>query len=176
MRRGDWRPWMSLWLGGLLCGFFWEMWNLWSFPKWIYHVPGMPYYDATRAEEVFCTEAEARALLAPDPWCSDGRDIQGIGRVRPWTIFLETLIHDFDTLNFLNPAARAASNPPHASQSEANTTAVGRRPASPRSGPSARAAPRALISSAASESRHSAGDSSANSAAASAKPSWNPRW
>ena len=27
----------------------------------IYHVPGMPYYDATRAEEVFCTEDEARA-------------------------------------------------------------------------------------------------------------------
>ena len=25
------------------------------------HVPGMPRYDATRAEEVFCTEAEARA-------------------------------------------------------------------------------------------------------------------
>jgi endonuclease YncB( thermonuclease family) len=29
--------------------------------QWIYHLPGMPYYDATRAEEVFCTEAEARA-------------------------------------------------------------------------------------------------------------------
>jgi endonuclease YncB( thermonuclease family) len=29
--------------------------------QWIYHVPGMPYYEATRAEEVFCTEAEARA-------------------------------------------------------------------------------------------------------------------
>lgn len=29
------------------------------------------------------------------------------GAVAPWTIFLETLIHDFDTLNFLNPGARA---------------------------------------------------------------------
>jgi hypothetical protein len=29
--------------------------------QWIYHVPGMPYYDQTRPEEVFCTEAEARA-------------------------------------------------------------------------------------------------------------------
>ena len=29
--------------------------------EWIYHVPGMPYYEQTRAEEVFCTEAEARA-------------------------------------------------------------------------------------------------------------------
>jgi endonuclease YncB( thermonuclease family) len=29
--------------------------------QWIYHVPGMPYYDQTRAEEMFCSEAEARA-------------------------------------------------------------------------------------------------------------------
>lgn len=29
--------------------------------KWIYHLPGMPYYDETRAEEMFCTEAQARA-------------------------------------------------------------------------------------------------------------------
>ena len=28
--------------------------------------------------------------------------------VKPWTIFLETLIHDFDTLRWLNPGARAA--------------------------------------------------------------------
>ena len=28
---------------------------------WIYHLPGMPYYEATRAEEIFCTEAEAQA-------------------------------------------------------------------------------------------------------------------
>lgn len=28
---------------------------------WIYHVPGMPYYAQTRAEQVFCTEADARA-------------------------------------------------------------------------------------------------------------------
>lgn len=29
--------------------------------EWIYHLPGMPYYDQTRAEEMFCTEAEAQA-------------------------------------------------------------------------------------------------------------------
>jgi endonuclease YncB( thermonuclease family) len=29
--------------------------------QWIYHMPGMPYYDQTRPEEIFCTEAEARA-------------------------------------------------------------------------------------------------------------------
>jgi endonuclease YncB( thermonuclease family) len=28
---------------------------------WIYHLPGMPYYNETRAEEMFCTEAEAMA-------------------------------------------------------------------------------------------------------------------
>ena len=29
--------------------------------EWIYHIPGMPYYEQTRAEEMFCTEAQAQA-------------------------------------------------------------------------------------------------------------------
>lgn len=29
--------------------------------QWIYHVPGMPYYERTRPEEIFCSEAEAQA-------------------------------------------------------------------------------------------------------------------
>ena len=29
--------------------------------EWIYHLPGMPYYEETRAEEMFCSEAEAQA-------------------------------------------------------------------------------------------------------------------
>lgn len=29
--------------------------------EWIYHLPGMPYYTETRAEEMFCTEAQAQA-------------------------------------------------------------------------------------------------------------------
>ncbi len=29
--------------------------------QWIYHMPSMPYYTQTRAEEMFCSEAEARA-------------------------------------------------------------------------------------------------------------------
>jgi endonuclease YncB( thermonuclease family) len=29
--------------------------------EWIYHLPGRPYYAQTRAEEMFCTEEEARA-------------------------------------------------------------------------------------------------------------------
>lgn len=28
---------------------------------WIYHVPGMPFYDRTNAEEMFCSEAAAQA-------------------------------------------------------------------------------------------------------------------
>ena len=29
--------------------------------EWIYHIPGMPYYEQTRAEDMFCTEAQAQA-------------------------------------------------------------------------------------------------------------------
>jgi hypothetical protein len=36
---GDWRPVISLWLGVLLTAFFWEMWNFYAYPKWVYHVP-----------------------------------------------------------------------------------------------------------------------------------------
>lgn len=28
--------------------------------EWIYHIPGMPYYEQTRPEELFCSEAEAQ--------------------------------------------------------------------------------------------------------------------
>lgn len=43
LNRGDWRPVISLSLGALLCGFFWEMWNYWSWPQWIYHTPGAEF-------------------------------------------------------------------------------------------------------------------------------------
>jgi len=43
LRDGDWRTVVSLALGGLACGFFWEMWNYYSFPKWIYHIPGAAF-------------------------------------------------------------------------------------------------------------------------------------
>ncbi len=29
--------------------------------EWIYHLPGMPHYDQTRAEEMFCSEAQAQS-------------------------------------------------------------------------------------------------------------------
>ena len=43
LRRGDWRPVASLAIGALICGFFWEMWNYYSCPKWIYHTPGAQF-------------------------------------------------------------------------------------------------------------------------------------
>jgi len=43
LRRGDWRPVASLALGAVICGFFWEMWNYYSYPKWIYHTPGAQF-------------------------------------------------------------------------------------------------------------------------------------
>ncbi len=35
----DWQPVIALWIGVLICAFFWEMWNYLSYPKWVYHVP-----------------------------------------------------------------------------------------------------------------------------------------
>ncbi len=39
LARGDWRPVIALGGGCLICGFFWEMWNFRSYPKWIYRIP-----------------------------------------------------------------------------------------------------------------------------------------
>jgi hypothetical protein len=41
--QGDWLPTISLAAGALLCGFFWEMWNYYSYPKWVYHTPGAQF-------------------------------------------------------------------------------------------------------------------------------------
>jgi len=38
-QRRDWRPVIALWFGVLLTAFFWEMWNYYSYPKWVYQVP-----------------------------------------------------------------------------------------------------------------------------------------
>jgi hypothetical protein len=42
--RGDWRPVLALFIGVLICGFFWEMWNYLSFPKWVYTVPFFGFF------------------------------------------------------------------------------------------------------------------------------------
>lgn len=39
MRRGDYGPLFTLAVAALVCGFFWEMWNILSMPKWHYSVP-----------------------------------------------------------------------------------------------------------------------------------------
>jgi hypothetical protein len=35
----NWVPLISLAVGCLICGFFWELWNYYSYPKWVYHLP-----------------------------------------------------------------------------------------------------------------------------------------
>lgn len=37
--RGRWDTVWVLWAAGLTCGFFWEMWNISSMPKWTYEIP-----------------------------------------------------------------------------------------------------------------------------------------
>ena len=39
LRQGRWEIVAVPMLAALICGFFWEMWNYWSWPKWVYHVP-----------------------------------------------------------------------------------------------------------------------------------------
>lgn len=40
----NWRPILSLATGCLVCGFFWELWNFYSYPKWIYRVPFVGFW------------------------------------------------------------------------------------------------------------------------------------
>jgi hypothetical protein len=42
--RGDWRPIACLSIGCVVCGFFWEMWNFYSYPRWIYQVPFVDFF------------------------------------------------------------------------------------------------------------------------------------
>jgi hypothetical protein len=35
----EWRPVLFFFIGALITGFFWEFWNYYSYPKWIYTVP-----------------------------------------------------------------------------------------------------------------------------------------
>ena len=43
LRMGDWRVVVAMGVGALVCGWFWEMWNYWAFPKWHYTVPFLEY-------------------------------------------------------------------------------------------------------------------------------------
>jgi hypothetical protein len=39
LEKGQRRPFVLLALGALACGVFWETWNFYSYPKWIYDIP-----------------------------------------------------------------------------------------------------------------------------------------
>ncbi len=39
LKSHDWRFFVVVPLAGLTCGFFWEMWNYFSLPKWYYTIP-----------------------------------------------------------------------------------------------------------------------------------------
>jgi len=45
----NWQPVISLSVGCLICAFFWEMWNFYSYPKWIYN---LPYVNTTKLFEM----------------------------------------------------------------------------------------------------------------------------
>jgi hypothetical protein len=49
LETGQRRPLVLLALGALACGFFWEMWNFYSYPKWIYDIP---YFGFARIFEM----------------------------------------------------------------------------------------------------------------------------
>lgn len=40
----NWSPVFALFIGCLICGFFWEMWNIHSYPKWVYQVPFIDFW------------------------------------------------------------------------------------------------------------------------------------
>lgn len=73
------RPLFSLALAGLVCGWFWEMWNILAMPKWVYTVPHVGFLKVWEmpllgyggyipfAFEVFAYYALITALL---PWWS----------------------------------------------------------------------------------------------------------
>ena len=43
-RERDWRPVAALCIGCLVCAFFWEMWNYFSYPKWYYYLPMVNFF------------------------------------------------------------------------------------------------------------------------------------
>lgn len=46
---GNVRPLVLYGLGALVCGFFWEMWNIFAYPKWVYDIP---YLDGLHVFEM----------------------------------------------------------------------------------------------------------------------------
>lgn len=44
LESGDWRPVVALAAGALVCGLFWELWNVYSYPKWTYDIPFVGFW------------------------------------------------------------------------------------------------------------------------------------
>ena len=44
LKKGDWRPVVALGIGALACGWFWEMWNYWAYPKWEYSISFVDFF------------------------------------------------------------------------------------------------------------------------------------
>jgi len=42
---GRWDQLVAPALAGLMCGFFWEMWNYFSYAKWKYNIPFVHVYE-----------------------------------------------------------------------------------------------------------------------------------
>ncbi|MCF7855532.1 MAG: hypothetical protein K9N51_12090 [Candidatus Pacebacteria bacterium] len=91
MWNGDWRAVIALALGTLCCGFFWEMWNIYSLPKWYYTIP---YVGSFRVFEMpvlgyfgylpfglecYCFYALAKSCVAAKPF----RDLKACDGVIP---------------------------------------------------------------------------------------------
>jgi hypothetical protein len=41
---GDWRPVVALAVAAIITGFVWELWNYYSYPKWVYRTPGVEFW------------------------------------------------------------------------------------------------------------------------------------
>ena len=98
--RGDWRLVVALATAALVCGWFWEMWNYWAFPKWEYqisfvgvaHVFEMPLLGYSGyipfGLEVYAGFHFAAGLVS---WASKGR--LEFGTVRPVPAVGHSSIH-----------------------------------------------------------------------------------
>jgi hypothetical protein len=44
MQQGKWSKIAAILLATLFTGFWWEMWNFWSYPKWFYTIPYVGFF------------------------------------------------------------------------------------------------------------------------------------
>lgn len=64
--RGDYGPLFALAVAALICGFFWEMWNFLSLPKWHYSVP---YVNVAHVFEMPVVGYTGYLPFGPVCWC-----------------------------------------------------------------------------------------------------------